>query len=69
MENEIVFDVAHLRLQKCRVHQMWIAAVHADPFVSDLVKAGQKSWAGIRNHLNRTAKDRRMMADLLNALF
>lgn len=51
MENEIVFDVAHLRWQKCRVHQMCIAAAHADPFVSDLVKASQKSWAGMRNHL------------------
>lgn len=31
MENEIVFDVAHLRWQKYRVHQMWIAAAYADP--------------------------------------
>ena len=69
MENEIVFDVAHLRWQKYRVHQMWIAAAYADPFVSDLVKAGQKSWAGMRNHLKCKAKDRRMMSDLLNALF
>jgi hypothetical protein len=35
MENEIVFDVAHLRWQKSRVHQMWIAAAYGDPFVSD----------------------------------
>jgi hypothetical protein len=69
MENEIVFDVAHLRWQKDRVHQMCIAAAHADPFVSDLVKAGRKSWAGIRNHLKSTAQNRRMMSDLLNQLF
>ena len=69
MENEIVFDVAHLRWQKYRVHQMCIAAAHADPFVSDLVKAGQKSWAGIRNHLKSTANNKRMMSDLLNNLF
>jgi hypothetical protein len=69
MENEIVFDVAHLRWQKYRVHQMCIAAAHADPFVSDLVKAGQKSWAGIRNHLKSTANNTRMMSDLLNKLF
>src|SRR6516164_4330050 len=69
MENEIVFDLAHLRWQKYRVHQMWIAAAYADPFVSDLIKAGQKSWAGMRNHLKCKSKDGRMMSDLLNALF
>ncbi len=69
MENEIVFDVAHLRWQKYRVHQMWIAAAYADPFVSDLVKAGQKSWAGMRNHLKCEAKGMRMMFELLNELF
>jgi hypothetical protein len=69
MENEIVFDVAHLRWQKYRVHQMWIAAAYADPFVSDLVKAGQKSWAGMRNHFECNANDRRMMSDLLSKLF
>src|SRR5262249_27675664 len=46
-----------------------IAAAHADPFVSDLVKAGQKSWAGIRTHLKSAATDTRMMSDLLNKLF
>jgi hypothetical protein len=69
MENEIVFDIAHLRWQKDRVHQMCIAAAHADPFVSDLVKAGQKSWAGIRNHVKSTAQHKRMMSDLLNQHF
>ena len=39
------------------------------PFVSDLVKAGQKSWAGIRSHLKSTANDARMMSDMLNKLF
>jgi hypothetical protein len=69
MENEIVFDIAHLRWQKDRVHQMCIVAAHADPFVSDLVKAGQKSWAGMRSHLKSTAQNRRMMSDLLNQQF
>src|SRR3974390_1405856 len=69
MENEIVFDVAHLRLQKDRVHQMWIAAAYADPFVADLVKAGQKSWAGMLNHLKCESKGRRMISDLENELF
>jgi hypothetical protein len=69
MENEIVFDLAHLRWQKYRVHQMWIAAAHANPFVSDLIKAGQKSWVGMLNHLKCESKDRRMISDLENALF
>jgi len=69
MENEIVFDLAHLRWQKYRVHQMWIAAAYGDPFVSDLIKAGQKSWVGMRNYLKRASKDRRMISDLENALF
>jgi hypothetical protein len=67
MENEIVFDVAHWRWQKTRVHQMYIAAACADPFVSDLVKADQKSWAGMRKHLKSKAEDARMMSKLLNA--
>jgi hypothetical protein len=69
MENEIVFDVAHLRWQKYRVHQMWIAAAYGDPFVSDLIEIGQKSWAGMRNHLKCEAKDRRMITVLLDKLF
>jgi hypothetical protein len=69
MENEIVFDLAHWRWQKYRVHQMWIAAAYGDPFVSDLIKAGQKSWVGMRNYLKRASKDRRMISDLENALF
>ena len=69
MENEIVFDLAHWRWQKYRVHQMWIAAAYGDPFVSDLIKAGQKSWVGMLNHLKCKSKDRRMISDLENALF
>jgi hypothetical protein len=69
MENETVFDVAHLRWQKYRVHQMWIAAAYGDPFVSDLVKAGQRSWAGMRKHLKSKAEDGRMIETLLNASF
>jgi hypothetical protein len=69
MQNEIVFDLAHLRWQKYRVHQMWVAASYADPFVSDLVKAGRKSWAGMRNHLKCEAKGKRTMVKLLDELF
>src|SRR5262249_4255727 len=51
MENEAVFDLAHFHWQKYRVRQMWVAAAYADPFTSDLVKSGRKSWAAIRDHL------------------
>jgi hypothetical protein len=69
MENEIVFDIAHLRWQKYRLHQMYIAAAYGDPFVSDLVKAGRKSWTGIRNHLKRNSEDERAMSDILTQSF
>jgi hypothetical protein len=69
MENETVFDIAHLRWQKYRLHQMHIAAAHRDPFVSDLVKSGKKSWAGMRNFLQEDSTGRRMLADLLHAAF
>jgi hypothetical protein len=69
MENETVFDIAHLRWQKCRLHQMHIAAAHRDPFVSDLVDSGKKSWAGMRSFLQEDARTARMFADLLPAVF
>ena len=69
MENDIVFDLAYWRWQKYRAHQMWIAAAYANPFVSDLVKAGQKSWAGMRKHLKCKAKGMRMMSELQNESF
>jgi hypothetical protein len=69
MENEIVFDLAHLRWQKKRVNQMWIAAAYADPFVSDLVETGETSWVGMRDHLRSKAKDERTMSQLLNECF
>ena len=68
-KNEIVFDIAHLRWQKYRLHQMYIAAAYEDPFVSDLVKAGRKSWAGIRNHLKRNSEHERAMSDMLTQSF
>jgi hypothetical protein len=39
MEIEIVFDLAHSRWQKYRVHQMYIAAAYGDPFISGLVES------------------------------
>jgi hypothetical protein len=31
MENDIVFDLAHLRWQKYRLHKMHMAAAYGDP--------------------------------------
>jgi hypothetical protein len=58
-----------LRWQKYRLHQMYIAAAYGDPFVSDLVKVGRKSWAGIRNHLKRNSEHGRAMSDMLTQSF
>jgi hypothetical protein len=69
MENDIVFDMAHLRWQKYRIHQMYIAAAYRDPFVSDLVKARQKSWVGMARHLRKTAEHERTMSELLTNVF
>jgi hypothetical protein len=69
MENEIVFDLAHFRWQKYRIHQMYIAAAYSDPFVSDLVDARQKSWAGMRSHLMMKSINRRTISEIENELF
>jgi hypothetical protein len=68
MENEIVFDLAHFRWQKYRIHQMYIAATYSDPFVSDLVDARQKSWAGMRSHLRMKSINRRTISEIENEL-
>jgi hypothetical protein len=69
MENEIVFDLAYWRWQKYRVRQMCIAAVHADPFVSDLIRTGQTSWQGLTSHLAKTTLSKRQLSDVLNEVF
>jgi hypothetical protein len=69
MQNDIVFDLAHLRWQKYRVHKMYIAAAYGDPFVSDLVKARQKSWPGMRSHLRTNSINERAMSKLMNEMF
>jgi hypothetical protein len=68
-ETDIVFDLAHLRWQKYRLHKMYIAAAYKDPFVSDLVKARLKSWPGMRSYLQKNAIEERTMSELMNELF
>jgi hypothetical protein len=69
MENEIVFDLAHSRWQKYRVHQMYIAAAYGDPFVSGLVESRQKSWAGMRNHLKWESTNEYALSKMINEIF
>ena len=69
MQNDIVFDLAHLRWQKYRVHKMYIGAAYRDPFVSDLVEARPKSWAEMRSHLRRKSINERTMSELMDEVF
>jgi hypothetical protein len=69
MENDIVFDLAHSRWQKYRLHKMHIAAAYGDPFVSDLVKAGQKSWPAMRSHLRTNSINQRAVSEVMNGVF
>jgi hypothetical protein len=69
MEDDIVFDLAHLRWQKYRLHKLYAAAAHRDPFVSDLVKARRKSWAGMRDHLRRESENERGISHMLTEVF
>jgi hypothetical protein len=68
-ENDIVFDLAHLRWQKYRVRQMWIAAFYTDPFVLDLIDTGETSWQGLKSHLAKTTVSKRQLSDVLNEVF
>lgn len=56
LEDEIVWDLAHLRWQKRRMEKMWAAAANNDPFVGDLIRSGKKSLSGIRKDLRNEAK-------------
>jgi hypothetical protein len=69
MENEIVFDLAHFRWQKYRLHQMYIAAAYGDPFVSELVESRQKSWIGMRNHLIWKSTNEHALSKMVNEIF
>jgi len=66
MEEEIVFDITHLRWQKQRIRKMWHAATYGDPFVIDIVESGEKSWSGIRSYLRSQANDVRTLTGSLS---
>ncbi len=66
LEEEIVFDIAHLSWQRRRVRKMWHAAAYADPFVVDLIEADCRSWSGIRAHLGREAEGEHSLVSALH---
>jgi histone H3/H4 len=51
MEEDIVFDVAILRLRKYRLLKMKRIAELKDPFFIELIQSGKKSWSAIRKYL------------------
>jgi hypothetical protein len=68
-EYDIVFDMAHLRWQKYRLHQMHIAAAYGNPFVADLVNTRKKSWLAMRRHLTSESKTKRTISAGLDEIF
>jgi hypothetical protein len=57
MEEDIVFDVAILRLRKYRLLKMKRIAELKDPFFIELMQSGKKSWSAIRKHLREQDED------------
>jgi hypothetical protein len=57
MEEDIVFDVAILRLRKYRLLKMKRIAELKDPFFIELMESGKKSWSAIRKHLREQDED------------
>jgi len=56
MEEDIVFDVAILRLRKYRLLKMKRIADLKDPFFVELMQSGKKSWSGVRKYLRAQDK-------------
>jgi hypothetical protein len=56
MEEEVVFDVAILRLRKYRLLKMKRIADLKDPFFIELMESGKKSWSGVRKYLRAQDK-------------
>jgi hypothetical protein len=57
MEQDIVFDVAILRLRKYRLLKMKRIAELKDPFFIELMQSGKKSWSAIRKYLREQDED------------
>jgi hypothetical protein len=57
MEEDIVFDVAILRLRKYRLLKMKRIAELKDPFFIELMQSGKNSWSAIRKHLREQDED------------
>jgi hypothetical protein len=57
MEQDIVFDVAILRLRKYRLLKMKRIAELKDPFFIELMQSGKRSWSAIRKYLREQDED------------
>jgi hypothetical protein len=57
MEEDIVLDVAILRLRKYRLLKMKRLAELKDPFFIELMQSGKKSWSAIRKYLREQDED------------
>jgi hypothetical protein len=66
LEEHSVYDLAYLRWLKQRVKKAIQAAFHEDPFTSDLIDSGKKSWRAIRQDLRRQAKNNRSIGDTMH---
>jgi hypothetical protein len=58
MEEDIVLDVAILRMRKYRLLKMKRVAELKDPFFIELMESGKKSWSGVRKYLRAQDKIR-----------
>jgi hypothetical protein len=56
MEEDIVLDVAILRMRKYRLLKMKRVAELKDPFFIELMESGKKSWSGVRKYLRAQDK-------------
>jgi hypothetical protein len=69
MEEDIVLDVAILRLRKHRLLKMKRLADYKDPFFIELMQSGKKSWSAIRRYLREQDEDGKTISGAIgNAL-
>jgi hypothetical protein len=69
MEEDIVLDVAILRLRKYRLLKTKRIADLKDPFFIELMQSGKKSWSAIRKHLREQDADGKTISGAItNAL-
>ena len=68
-EEEAVLDLAVAHWNKQTVWRMRQCAVLKDPFTSDIVQTGRKSWSGIRKELRAKARSEESLPRLAEEIF